>query len=179
MTTQKCIICLEELPSHRIRKICRTCNESYICNECIQSSLENGHEDLLSNCPICNTPTDFHHIPSLSLGFQLLTVAVWWLRGFSLIPWKVIPLLHTLYTIFSNLCIRQDRTTDNSPRTLRLKWKILMTMIHTPYIFYLLVFPKASDGEDGYLSEYFLFHVFVPTITGFLIWAYRKFARVG
>lgn len=173
MTDHRCIICLETFsPTTELRRICPECNESRICQGCLNYVFEHGFEDQVSNCPICKRPTNYHFEPVLRPTLQFSTVGVWWWFGFPLTPWKVLTVMYVMYNLVRGLCVRQDRVTENSPRTLTVKWNVCMGIIHVPYFLYLFL-PRDRSSEDVLLSEYCLCHIVSPLMFGLMIWIHK------
>lgn len=172
MTDRRCIICLESgSEGPELRRLCPGCAESLVCRGCLSYVLENGFEDQISNCPICKRPTGFHFEPVLQPTFQILTCILWYVRDLEVSPWKIFSLMFATYNLYRSLCIRQDRQNENSPRTLKLKWSILMSVIHVPYFLYF--FPRTSVSEDTVLNEYLICQFGIPVVFGTLIWIYK------
>lgn len=175
MMDLRCIICLED--SVELRRLCIGCNESRVCQDCLLYALQNGFQDRVSNCPICKRPTAFHFHPVLSPTAQILTSGLWYLLGFSITPWKHFALMYGTYNLYRRFCIRQDRQTENSPRTLVLKWNICMGFIHIPYFLYLML-SREQFSEDEILNRYLIGHFATPLAFGLLIWIYKTIKGV-
>lgn len=183
MEDYRCIICLEG--SVELRRLCSGCNESRVCQGCLNYVMENGFQDQVSNCPICKRPTTFQYEPVLRPTAQLLTSGLWYFLGLPVTPWKHFALMYATYNLCRGLCVRQDKTTENSPRSLVMKWNIYMRVIHIPYFLY-LVFSGGrgsekgfdSNSEDEILNEYLIGHFVTPLTVGLMIWIYKTVRRV-
>lgn len=173
----RCISCLDDFSEQDLKKLCTRCNESRVCKDCLQFMSENNFIDQLSNCPLCQQPTNFHFKPFFIPRFQILTPLFWYAMGMRIVVWKTLVVLYCLYQVMRRLCIRGNTTEASNPRILVKKWNIISAVIHIPYYLYVYYQSKSlgyGDNEDIYLSDYTLSHIFSPLLVAVFFWVHKK-----
>lgn len=166
---ETCIICLEEFTIDKVKKICTTCRESAICGGCMKGVVESGHFEILSNCPVCKSPTGFSYTPDLTPAYQALTFMIWGVTRGAIPSWKPVVVLYSTYSILRGLVRKQS---IDHPMQLVKTWNVFNFVTHVPYYVYDLYTRPSS--EDEILNTYISFQVLTPTILGLGILTYKK-----
>lgn len=170
-----CIVCLEENPEN-MKRLCTICRETSVCKDCRKNIIQSGHHEMLSNCPICRSPTNFNFKPELIPTYQILTMLIWSLTGWVKTIWKSSSVLYVSYSVLRILTMKTDVMAESHPSEITRKWNILNFVIHIPYFMFetFMRFKGYNSTDDHTLDSYLLYQVVSPPLFVSTVWVLRK-----
>lgn len=173
---EHCIVCLDDKNGNEMKRLCTICRETSVCGDCRRSIVEAGHHEMLSNCPICRSPTNFHFNPELIPVYQILTMLLWSGTGWVSTLWKSSGVLYVSYSILRALSMKTNAMAESHPSEITRKWNILNFVIHVPYFMFetFMRIKGYNSTEDHTLNGYLLYQIISPPMFVSSIWVFRK-----
>jgi len=168
MTT--CFVCLEESSTLPMKRLCRTCVASTICQRCETAATASPNPDVLTVCPICQTFLGRSQLQTKLVSlWHPMTMIFWWWWGVKIPFWQQALVGATSYEYISRACRTINETTDNNrPSALLKRWAILNNIIHVPYFLY--VWFRATELNDhDMINSYLASHVLGPVSILFVL----------